>query len=192
MILRKHFTLTLLLVFVSSFGQFLFAQSTQYEVGLRLNDFNSFGMIYKKEKAPDKFKRIRLALANANIASTNTSGELVFTYNLALAYGIEKRVKLDPKIQFFHGYEPFTSFSLSNLEDRSAGTFRLGLGYVLGINYALSDALDIGFETIPSIRYSQSFTSMRETNEAFGIGFNSQVAALSITLKFNKKAESSE
>ena len=53
----------------------LFAQDApSREIGLRLTDFNSFGLIYKKQIRENTYRRYRLAFGNlsANFIQSNT------------------------------------------------------------------------------------------------------------------------
>ena len=160
------------------------AVSPTKEVGIRLHNLNSFGMIYKKKKADQQFRRRRLGIAR--IAFNSLGGRQSFQLETTVAFGVEKRRTINDKFQFVHGAEFIGSLDFDVSGARGKVAISPGVGFVLGFNYALSSSLYLGVETIPSVstRFVIDEDGFRD-NFSLNAGFNSQAASLSLVYCFN-------
>lgn len=143
---------------------------SNYEVGLRALSIDNFGLILKKERAQGSFLRVRLAFTN--LTFTAAAGDASLNLNLGAAIGFEKRQWLTDRLDLLYGPEPFISISSNSGAGISQTALSGGLGYVVGLNYYISDRFSVGLETIP--RASFSVTSGGGiTVTQFGVGFSS-------------------
>ncbi len=176
--------LTLLCLLITACISTLSGQDTtavkMREVGIRLNKFNleDFSFIYKFEKSPNKYRRIRFAYADLNLGSS------ISLISLGMAYGAEKRRAIGDKIDFIHGFEgtgSFSFFSVGGL-DGNSGIIGAGLGYVLGLQYNFNTNFYVNLETIPSLNVV--FQSDVEDEININAGFNSDAVALTFAYRF--------
>ena len=179
----------------------LFAQDApSREIGLRLTDFNSFGLIYKKQIRENTYRRYRLAFGNlsANFIQTNT----LIGFSVGGAAGKEKRRPISDKLQFIYGTELIASLSLNSSNTGSLTvsdgtgasttytgssllfvTPSVGVGFVLGAQYNLNPRWYVSAELIPSITASSSFGGGTALYR-FQAGFNSSSAGLTGAYQF--------
>ncbi|WP_027419324.1 hypothetical protein [Crocinitomix catalasitica] len=177
--------LTPLLLFSPiTFGQ------TNKEIGIRSNNINNLGIIYKKQRKENSFVRYRLAMTSLNM--TISENNLIVNGQLGFSIGWEKRVSVSDKFQFKHGFEPFLRGGLNENFNNNFGNTNLdldaGLGYILGFIYHFNEKFYLGIETIPSI--SVGSTLVNGTSPGIiriNSGFNSNVAAISAVYKFQSK-----
>lgn len=170
------FTLTLLLSFHAQ------AQDKR-EIGLRATGINNVGFILKKERSADRFMRYRLGFANLRLTTGN--GNAIIGANLGAAIGWERRRRLADRLELLHGWEPFASVNFSGSNNVNSTRFSGGVGYVLGVQYSLSERFHLALETTPSV--SASLNVARGT--AFlnvAAGFSSGSVALTGVYRFNK------
>ncbi|MEM6644561.1 MAG: hypothetical protein AAF616_16400 [Bacteroidota bacterium] len=147
-----------------------------------MSGVDNFDFIYKKEKAPNKYSRIRLGFANISFASV--ADDNVANVALGIALGSEKRKAINEKLNFYQGPEPFANISLSVVgDDDGIFSAQAGLGYVLGFQYNFSDEFYVSAETIPSL--GLNFTSGEFTDPTIGIfaGFNSNAVAVTVAYR---------
>ncbi|MEL6253852.1 MAG: hypothetical protein AAFR87_17725 [Bacteroidota bacterium] len=151
------------------------------ELGIRMTGLQNFDFIYKKEKAPNKFSRIRLGLANISFANIND--ENVANLALGIAMGSERRKAINEKLNFYQGPEPFANLALNVVADNTLFTVQGGLGYVLGFQYNFSEVFYVSAETIPSV--GVTFSSGENLDPSLGIsaGFNSNAVALTLAYR---------
>lgn len=153
------------------------------EIGLRLTGLNSMGIIYKKKKADNKYRRYRLGLAN--IAFNGTSNSQAFDLRANLAVGYEKRKAINDKFHFIHGLEFLGDINVSASNNRAGLNLSPGLGFVLGFQYAFSKDFYAGLELVPFVN-----TTFGVDQDGFrdavtvNAGFNSQSASLNLVYRF--------
>lgn len=155
----------------------LHAQGNNKEIGLRLGSFGS-DFVFKKEKKPNKFLRYRAGLNNLGLIG---SDNFVASVNFGIA--VEKRRAIDEKLWFISGLEPRLSFA--TISDNSF--LRLGLGYILGFQYDVSDAFYVNVEVTPSI--STDVGNDASDSIIIDAAPNSS-AAISVVYRFKKKKNS--
>lgn len=161
--------------------------AANHEIGLRLTGLTNFGMIYKKQLAPLKYRRVRLASAGLGFRSLGTDrNETNFGVNVAI--GTERRAQLGGNFFFHHGPEPFGGInwvrSAAGSSSLNTLSVNAGLGYVLGFQAVVSERITIGLETIPSVQLS--YTAVTNSNGLFGFmaGFDANAVALTATYSF--------
>ena len=179
-----------LLLFISlACSSTLEAQSDHNrEIGIRFSDFTNFGILYKKKKEENKFRRIRLGLAN--VAFDSNQGRQNFSLSSSVAIGIEKRKAISERFHFITGTEFLGSLNVS-LNQNSANVLVIpGVGFVLGFQYAISDRFYVSLETIPSVnvRFGFDEDGFQEDLKVTA-GFSSRAAALNLVYQFRSKKE---
>lgn len=136
----------------------------------------------KKQKAENKYNRIRLASANISIAKFK---DLIGSAQLGIALGKEKHLSINDKLSFIKGWE-FIGFAGStfNEDDNYSVYITPGIGLVLGFQYEISNRFNIILETIPSVSTSISLASGNVYVTNFKLGFDSDNIALGLMYRF--------
>ncbi|MBD2702106.1 hypothetical protein IC229_15755 [Spirosoma sp. BT702] len=170
------------------------------EIGLRMSNFNSIGMVYKKQMRENTFRRYRLAFGNlsANF-DQNTS---LFSLSAGGAIGKEKRRSVNDKLQFIYGTELIASVTLYSgvngpvtIDTGNGGSTTItgsnrflaspsiGIGFVLGAQYNFNPRWYLSAELIPSIIATGTFAN---GNSIYSInaGFNSGSAGVTGAYRF--------
>ncbi len=147
-----------------------------HEIGVRLNSFEDFDFIYKKERNENSYMRYRVASLQAGLIDAGSNGGTL-TLNLNFALGWEKRKDIAEKLQFIHGWEPFVQLAFIS----ESSTVGAGIGYVLGFQYNFSESFYLNLETIPSLRT----VVVRESASSLIADFNSNAIALTLAYRFN-------
>ena len=195
---KSTFFITLLIaIFLSLFHPHTHAQTVHHELGVRLKglDFGSFGFIYKKQKAENKFRRYRFVVANF-FFQNDKSRKLSNAY-LSFAIGTEKRKQITQKLHFVHGLEPFLTLGTVSSEHFSQQinntTYRInpGIGYILGFQYDISDNFYANIEAIPTIS-GTIIMNDKGHRELISVnaGFATTAIALSLVYRFEKEKRS--
>jgi len=149
------------------------------EFGLRGAGLNNFGLIYKKPTDKGNYWRFHLASLqyqyqdNSNTTFNSSVGAVAF------GIGYEYRKAINSEFQFIHGPEPRISASFSN----SRSNLGLGLAYILGAQYQLSQSFYIGLELSPSLNFNISDVGGADQT-ALSLNANSNVAFLFIVYRF--------
>ena len=112
-----------------------------------MSSLQNFDFMYKKQKKENKYSRIRLMSFDVTLMDSSNSINSMF---LAAAYGREKRIPVTKRISLVKGWELIGALS-ANQTDNVWGTFYIGAGLVLGVQYDFNKHFAIGTETIPSI-----------------------------------------
>jgi len=167
--------LTLIAVLFAGIGlcQTTYAQTENREIGLRLTSSRGSDFVFKKEKKPNRYKRLRIGLQ-----ALGYNGNDDFNFGLTFGIGVEKRKSIREDLFFIHGLEPrlqVNSFS-------SSSNISVGLGYVFGFQYDISDALSANIEATPSVGTGID----GEASIFIDAGINSN-AAISLVYKFQKQ-----
>lgn len=174
-LLKSIFFFFLLIGFaLSSHGQ-------TKELGIRASGLQNFDFIYKKEKAPDKYSRIRLGFAN--LAFANIADENVGNLAIGIAIGSERRKAINEKLNFYQGPEPFANLAASFVGEDGVFSAQAGLGYVLGFQYNFSDVFYISAETIPSVGLTYSSGEFTDPSIGISAGFNSNAVAVTVAYR---------
>ncbi|MGV6860673.1 MAG: hypothetical protein ACWA41_02825 [Putridiphycobacter sp.] len=166
-------------ILLLTFGT-LYAQDNQNpnrEIGIRLTSLTDFGFIYKKQKAPNTFSRMRVA--NMRVGFKNIEGAPnPFNLSMGFSYGREKRKSINEKFSFIGGWEVAGYFSSAFQNPNSNLKLTPSIGMVLGFQYKLNESFLINLETIPSLssRFESNNNDINLTS--VNLGFNSNALAL--------------
>ena len=156
-------------------------QNSTKEIGIRMSGLSDFDFIYKKQKAENKYTRLRLISTAFSISDFENFNSLL---SLGLTYGREKRKSLNNNFHFINGWEFIGSLSSSINNDDLTFSFSPGVGVVLGFQYEISEKFIVNIETIPSlttnILYSSDYIKISNLN----FGFDTNSIALGLMYKF--------
>lgn len=177
-----------LLLLLCVFTLILSAQSKQpregrtHEIGLRLSGLENFDFIYKKSLSQDTYRRYRVFTSSATFF--NLDGTSIGDFSVNAAIGKERRLPIADKLNFIRGPEYSAGLNLVGTDDNFQFLVVVGIGYVLGFTYQVSDKFFIGLETIPSVSIGYGNGSSQVV--AFSAGFNSNAIALTAVYRFDK------
>ncbi|SER24581.1 hypothetical protein [Neolewinella agarilytica] len=156
---------------------------TNREIGVRATGIDNVSLLYKRQLASGNYMRYRLIFSNISLqtAGANT----IARFNTSLAVGVEKRKPLAERLTLLYGLEPTLGLSVSSTTNFSSLTINAGLGYVIGVQYTLSDHFHIALETIPSVNV---FMSVNSSVSQYGVlaGFSNNSLAVSGVYQFSK------
>jgi hypothetical protein len=91
------------------------------------------------------------------------------------AIGIEKRKPLGNEFYFVRGPEFNAGIGLNFADENFSGSFSLGAGYVLGLQYNCKKHFFVSLETIPGAGLNLSGNG-EDTNIGLNLGFSSAAA----------------
>lgn len=148
------------------------------ELGIHLNDFNGFGIIYKDQSSASSFWRYRIAALQVSASAKSPADN--FNMSLAFSAGHEKRKSLKEKLTILYG--PEFQFGVGGSENGS--NFSLGLGYVFGIQYQLPSDFLIGLEIIPLLRYNYAGSNDNGFQDNVSLNASAQSAYLFLVHQF--------
>ncbi|MEI7981559.1 MAG: hypothetical protein WCI71_07880 [Bacteroidota bacterium] len=199
----------LMLMMSLSFPLFLFGQDQKtlrtHEIGLRFSGLNSFGLSYKTGRETTLFRVSLLAL---NLNMNNTWGQNRDSvdlknsgYGVGLILGFEKHLPIVKNLNFIIGLDGGFNFNYSRIKyqqpysynaDESSWQIMPQISCVLGVSYALKDALVISAEIYPSVMYTYGKSTNHLNNEKvmttsnFSFGFTNSAASVTIAYRFKK------
>jgi opacity protein-like surface antigen len=159
----------------------LAAQNKEIAIrALSLGDLGNTQFMYKKQKSATTYRRYRLITGNAGfsfLGSDNTRSQ----FSTGFFTGLENRRELNDRFQLIHGLEVGLGGTFSDLSNNQTNLqINATLGYVVGLQYSISEAFSIGIETIPSLSYGYSRSSRNSTattNHRIGLNLNSNAVA---------------
>lgn len=148
------------------------------ELGVRFSNIDlnggGFSLVYKKQKAENKYQRLRATFGNLNISSFGEDN-LRSSFSAGGAVGIEKRKPLGNEFYFVRGPEFSAGIGLNFADEDFSGSFSLGAGYVLGLQYNCKKHFFVSLETIPGAGLNLSGNG-DNTSVGFNLGFSSAAA----------------
>ena len=152
------------------------------EIGVRMSSFDIYELIYKNQISDNKYLRLRTIDINFSV---RTRAETSNQYRMGggFAIGVEKRKTLTDRFEFILGYELIAHLNYYKNGEQSVGNYSFGAGFVIGFNYKLTDRINIGIETIPTIMHSINFGDI-QTTATTDIDFNSSDVNLLATYRF--------
>lgn len=159
------------------------AQYDMREIGTRLQSFDNFGIVYKKQTDTNEYTRYQAALGEIGYAD---AGAGLFATNFSFGLGWEKRVDVADDLQFVHGWNPQAGLGFTSASGINRFTINLAMGYILGAQYNISDKFYVSLETIPQIAFSTVQGNGQDIYNA-GFRFNSDVAFLTFVYRFRPK-----
>ena len=173
---------TIIIIFLPFSSLFSQENIDNQEVGVRLNSFDSYDLIYKNQISENKYLRLRTVDVNFNIASRD-QGSTEYRLAAGIALGIENRKSLTQKFDLIVGYEIIAGLNYFKSGDNSFGTYNFGTGFVLGFNYKFTDRINLGFETIPTVIHNRNFGDV-QSRTSTNVGFNTSNVNLLATYRF--------
>ncbi|MCP3929197.1 MAG: hypothetical protein GY705_08870 [Bacteroidetes bacterium] len=127
------------------------SNSVKREIGLTSSDFKEIGVVYKKKNKKGRYLRLDAAVGHLSFWSFEGNEKL--SLHATAGIGFEKRKKITDKLGFFHGSSFNAGITGGGTNALQYG-FNFHYGYILGVQYALSDAFGLFIETIPSAGFS--------------------------------------
>ena len=171
----------LLLLFALFAAAILPAQSLSKELGIRFTGLDNYNLLYKKELAPDVYRRFNFAASNLQFIAASESAA-VFNVNFSVGIGKEQRRRIGERLVFARGWQPSFGIGLTNANDAVLLTLAPGIGYLLGFNYQVSDRFYFGIEAIPSATLGLTVGEITVLN--FRAGFSSGGVGLTGVYRF--------
>ena len=162
------------------------SQSDYREVGARFNSFDNFGVIYKKERSENRLTRFNLAVLNLGLVEGSRFDQ--YSIGAEFSMGWEKRKPIEDKLRFIHGLSPSIGFNhseLTNGTENSQTNIILQLGYILGLQYDISETLYVNIEVIPGLRANNS-SQLDGDFWTFNLGGGTQSAGITIAYRFKR------
>jgi hypothetical protein len=172
------------------------------EIGLNLKSGSNLGLRFESGKGNNLFKITMTSFTgynqnSKNLGGTGTGNEKSFA--AGIAFGFERRKLVTNKIYFYFGPEISSSFNKYSYNSGGEGsnsrwTIEPGLGFTLGLLYAINENLIISSEIVPSIWYSygkNDFSGVLYNNTrttGFKYGLISPGASLTFSYRFIKKS----
>ena len=152
------------------------------EIGVRISSPENYDLIYKNQIGENKYLRLRTVDINFSI---RTKADTPNQYRMGggLAIGVENRKTLTDRFEFIMGYELIAHLNYFKSGEQSVGNYRFGTGLVIGFNYKLTDRINIGIETIPTVMHSRNFGDI-QTTATTEIDFSSSDVNLLATYRF--------
>jgi len=187
-----------------TFSGIMTAQESQVkirEVGVRFNNLDNFGIIYKKGSEKSLF---RLTLLSLNSMSNNSKKESEkYSRNrsigLGMNLGFENRKPVTEKLDFYSGLDFISSFSYNSMEliqtltENTTWNISSGVGFIIGLRYNINNDLAISAEVVPSVLFSVgeiissvNYVASDEIHSGFEIGFGNRGAGLTLSYRFIK------
>lgn len=156
-------------------------QNFKKEIGIRLSGFDDFDFIYKKQKAENEYKRVRLISSNFYLSDFE---DINHSLSLGLTIGKEKRKALNEDLSIYKGWEVIGRFQSLHSNDDLTLFFFPGIGLVLGFQFNLNKNFLVNLETIPrltsTIQHNSAITKLSNLN----LGFDSNDIALGLMYRF--------
>ena len=165
------------------------AQTNMREIGTRLQGVNNFGVVYKKQKAENRYTRYQVVVGGISYSSVdlgnfNTNNTFGASFGFGIAW--EKREEIDDKLQFVHGFAPLAAIGFSDGDGNTATSIELQLGYILGAQYNFSDKLYVSLEAVPRFAFLTRQTNTVDTYD-FAANFSSDLAFITLAYRFKPK-----
>ncbi|GAB3977869.1 hypothetical protein GCM10028806_39930 [Spirosoma terrae] len=179
----------------------LLAQDTPTrELGLRTSNLSSFGLIYKKQRSENTYRRYRLAFGNLGGYFVNNNSNISFSAGGAI--GNEKRRAINDKFQFIYGTELIANIGFNSttsgsvtIDNGNGSTTTItgsslilvspsvGVGFVLGGQYNVNPNWYVSAELIPSVSVNGNFGD-GISYWGFQAGFNSSSVGITGAYRF--------
>jgi hypothetical protein len=171
------------------------------EIGLNLKSGNNLGLRFESGKGNNLFKITMTSFTGYNQKIKNLSGtgtENDKSFSAGIAFGFERRKLVTNKLYFYFGPEISASYNKYSRDSGGEGsnsrwTVEPGLGFTLGLLYAINENLIISSEIVPSIWYSygkydfSGYTYNNTRTTGFNYGLISPGASLTFSYRFIKK-----
>jgi hypothetical protein len=179
----------------------LFAKAQEVNSKTRDLGFNftgsQFGVRYTAGNEKTLLRLTLLSLyGSSNWHQTESDESRSNQQGLGLSIGFEKRKALAENISFYLGSDLLTSFDSYSGKIESSGdryensTLSAGLGFVIGVNFKISDRMNISAEAVPAVIYSHTHneneTQFGDTESTSnGLNYGLSTRGINMTLSFS-------
>jgi hypothetical protein len=194
--MKKSISLIIVLALVSFLAKAQDVNSKISELGFSITG-SQFGVRYKTGNEKTIFRLTLLSLyGNSNWNESQSSDSKSNQQGIGFNVGFEKRKPIAENISFYLGSDILTSFDSYRSKIESSGgtynnsTLTAGLGFVIGVNFKISDRVNISTEAVPSVIYSHTknesesqFGDTESTSNGLNYGLSTQ--GINVTLSFN-------
>jgi len=147
-------------------------------------DSKAIGM---KQKTKRKFKRYKFAAMNGDY-KTFGDGSTMITGGMDFAAAkLKRRGLLTNRLAIVHGLEPGVFTAYTNNAGNKSFVLTPRVGYVVGLDAALTKRINLGVEIVPSVYMANTFTTSeagKATYRDFGVSRGR--LALTASYKFRK------
>lgn len=124
-------------------------QTTAREVGIYAYGLDNFAASYKKQLADTKWFRLRFANSSFSVRKQERSHPLQLGASVGL--GVETRKNFSNKMFWYRGWELTPGVNFQANGNNKNYDVRLGIHYVLGLQYELNKSFYINAEILPGI-----------------------------------------
>jgi hypothetical protein len=173
------------------------------EIGFNLSG-SQFGVRYKTGNEKTLFRVTLLSLdGSSQWGDSQSSSSSNHQQGIGFNIGFEKRKPIGDNISFYLGSDLLTSFDSYQSKIESTGdryknsTLSAGLGFVMGVNFKLTDRINISTEVVPSVVYSKrksesetQFGDTESTSNLLNYGLSTQ--GINLTMSFSLTGKNKE
>ena len=178
-------------------------KTKQKEVGLSFSNLDQFGIIYKvgDEKALWRFNAVSLGGSERKSENLldSESEDTSNSFGFGLGVGREFRKVIANSLEFRYGldlrynYSKYENQNDNSVYNSDSKTNRLGLDFVVGLTYDISDKLVFGAELSPGVGYSISKQTTKNSDgdisaksetKNFSYGLSNSSAQLTLAYRF--------
>lgn len=161
------------------------AQTINREIGLRMHSLNSFGIIWKKQKAENRFCRFTAAGSNFNFETGEVTN---FSLSSAFAAGVEKRARLTDKVFFIFGPQGLSQLSgayalAPNSQEAYTVIFSAGIGFLAGFHLDFGQHFYMDLDVTPSVMPFVKFDQFSNLRLGVNGGISNGGAGISLVYK---------
>jgi len=179
----------LLILLITGFFSFSATAQNVNEYGLMFSNLNGFGLTYKKGKE-NTLTRFSAASLNLNLTDFDNVNLYLRNIGAGIYIGHENRIIIQERLKFVHGPEfgLFLSYSrgpINGFEMQPVTVISPCFGYIIGLNYALSERFLLSAELIPSISYRHVRSPLGNSNN-IDLGFASGSALMTLAYRVFK------
>lgn len=166
------------------------------EIGLNFAG-TEFGVRFKAGNDKTLLRLTLLSLyGSSNWNESQSSESNSYQQGVGFNIGFEKRKPIAENISFYLGSDLLTSFDSYQNKNGSSGdkyknsTLSAGLGFVFGLNFKITDRMNISTEVVPAVIYSQthneSETQFGDTESTSnGLNYGLSTKGINVTLSFS-------
>jgi hypothetical protein len=158
------------------------------ELGIQFTnlDFNTFGLIFKKQRSENRYMRYRAVFTRLN--ADFVEGGTNLSLGLGGRVGFERRKALNDRTYFLFGPELGAGINLIANEGAQGTPYNLNasIGYVLGVHHNFGEHFFVNLETVPGLSVTYIDPGTHDRDDSLlraNLGFES-VAAISVGIRF--------
>lgn len=149
----------------------------RYEIGLKTTNLSNFEGIVKRKIGAARLLRFDVFASNLILRENTLQND--FNMRLGLTVGIEKRIQIDSKTHFSCGPQIGMLLDYNRADDETM--WSPSIGYLLGVQYIVSDRIGIGVEMIPTLSYDRL--------DVWRLGFSSANVGLVVNYNFGSTSK---